>query len=130
MILPDIQPVNRIVIISVVLALTKGRKFCGETLPYFHTSLFPTIRVARVVLILTTKLDAPFVLPSFSLFSIFQLSSTVFAFSGLNTVGSFLTFSVLFLLLCYFNILLFMALSCVYSFKKVYTIMLASLKLR
>jgi len=32
------------------------------------------------------------------LISIFQLSSTVFAFSGLNTVGSSLTFSVLFLL--------------------------------
>ena len=53
-----------------------------------------------------------FVLPSsFSLFTIFKLSSTVFAFSGLNTVASSLTFSVLFLLLCYFNILfLFMAL--------------------
>ena len=49
-----------------------------------------------------------FVLPSsFSLFSIFQLSSTVFAFSGLNTVGSSLTFLVLFFLLCYFNIIFF-----------------------
>jgi len=47
----------------------------------------------------------------FSLFSIFQLSSTVFAFSGLNTAGNSLTFSVLFLLLCYFNnLFLFMAL--------------------
>jgi len=46
-----------------------------------------------------------FVLPSFSLFSIFQLSRTVFAFSGSNTVRSSLTFSVLFLLVCYFNIL-------------------------
>jgi len=55
-----------------------------------------------------------FVLPSFSLFSIFQLSSTVFAFSGLNTVGSSLRFSVLFLLLCYFNIL-FYSWHCVYS---------------
>jgi len=52
-----------------------------------------------------------FVLPSFSLFSIFQLSSTVFAFSGLNIVGSSLPFSVMFLLLRYFNIIfLFMAL--------------------
>ena len=48
-----------------------------------------------------------FVLPSFSFFSMFQLSSTVFAFLGLNTVGSSLTFSVLFLLLCYFNILFY-----------------------
>ena len=61
-----------------------------------------------------------FVLPSFSLFSIFQLSSTVFAFSGLNTVGSSLTFGVLFLLLCYFNILfLFMAL-CLFIVNSVY----------
>jgi len=52
-----------------------------------------------------------FVLPSFSLFSIFQLSSTVFAFSSLNTVSSSLTFSALFLLLCYFIItFLFVAL--------------------
>jgi len=42
-----------------------------------------------------------FVLP-FSLFTIFQVSSTVFAFFGFSTVGSFLTFSVLFLLFCYF----------------------------
>jgi len=48
-----------------------------------------------------------FVLPSFSFFSMFQLSSTVFAFLGLNTVGSSLAFSVLFLLLCYFNILFY-----------------------
>jgi len=52
-----------------------------------------------------------FVLPSFSLFTIFQLSSTVFACIGLSTVGSCLTISALFLLFCYFNILfLFMAL--------------------
>jgi len=55
-----------------------------------------------------------FALPSFSLFSIFQLSSTVFALSGLNTEGSSLTFNVLFLLLCYFNIL-FYSWHCVYS---------------
>jgi len=61
-----------------------------------------------------------FVLPSFSLFSIFQLSKTVFAFSGLNTVGSSLTFSVLFLLLCYFNIIfLFMEL-CLFIANSVY----------
>jgi len=61
-----------------------------------------------------------FVLPSFSLFSIFQLSSTVFAFSGLNTVGSSLTFNVLFLSLCYFNILfLYMAL-CLFIVNSVY----------
>jgi len=61
-----------------------------------------------------------FALPSFSLFSIFQLSSTVFAFLGLNTVGSSLTFSVLFLLLCYFNIIfLFMAL-CLFIVKIAY----------
>jgi len=42
-----------------------------------------------------------FVLPSFSLFSIFQLSSTVFAFSGLNTVGSSLTFSVVLIALLF-----------------------------
>jgi len=61
-----------------------------------------------------------FVHPSFSLFSIFQLSSTVFAFPGLNTVGSSFTFSVLFLLLCYFNILfLFMAL-CLFIVNSVY----------
>jgi len=60
------------------------------------------------------------VLPSsFSLFSIFQLSSTVFAFSGLNTIGSSLTFSVLFLLL-YFNIpFLFIAL-CLFTVNNVY----------
>jgi len=53
-----------------------------------------------------------FVLPSsFSLFTIFQLSIAVFAFFGLSTIGSSLTFIVLFLLFCYFNILiLFMAL--------------------
>jgi len=60
----------------------------------------------------------------FTLFSIFQLSSTVFAFLGLNTVaygvGSSLTFSVLFLLLCYYNILfLFMAL-CLFIVNSVY----------
>jgi len=62
-----------------------------------------------------------FVLPSsFSLFSIFQLSSTVFAFSGLNTIGSSLTSIVRFLLLCYFNILfLFMAL-CLFIVNSVY----------
>jgi len=43
-----------------------------------------------------------FVLPYFVLLSIFQLSNTVFAFSGLNTVGSSLTLSVLFLLLLLF----------------------------
>jgi len=60
-----------------------------------------------------------FVLPSFSLFSIFQLSSTVFAFLGLNTVGSCLTFNDLFLLLCYFNIIfLFMAL-CLFTVNSV-----------
>jgi len=64
------------------------------------------------VLILTSNLILDFVLPSsFSLFTISQLSSTVFAFFGLSTIGSSLTFSVLFLLFCYFNILfLFMAL--------------------
>jgi len=69
-----------------------------------------------------------FVLPSsFSLFTIFQLSSTVFTFSGLNTVGSSLTFSVVFLLFCYFNILfLFMPLclfiaNCVYYANKLIT---------
>jgi len=42
-----------------------------------------------------------FVLPaSFAFFTIFQLSSTVFAFFDLSTVGSSLTFSVLFLF-CY-----------------------------
>jgi len=61
-----------------------------------------------------------FALPSFSLFSIFQHSSTVFAFLGLNTVGSSLTFTVLFLLLCYFNIaFLFMAL-CLFIVNSVY----------
>jgi len=59
-----------------------------------------------------------FVLPSFSLFSIFQLSSTVFAFLGLNTVGSSLTFSVLFLLLCYFNILFLFIVNSVYFANK------------
>jgi len=44
-----------------------------------------------------------FVLPSSSsLFTIFQLSSTAFGFFGLSTIGSSLTFSVLFLLFCYF----------------------------
>jgi len=57
---------------------------------------------------------------SFSLFSIFQLSRIIFAFSGLNTVGSSLTFSVLFLLLCYFNIpFLFMSL-CLFIVNSVY----------
>jgi len=52
--------------------------------------------------------------------SAFQLSSTVFAFSGLNTVGSSLTFNVIFLLLCYFKILfLFMAL-CLFIVNSVY----------
>jgi len=37
------------------------------------------------------------------MFSIFQLSRTVFAFSGFNTAGTSITSSVLFLLLCYFN---------------------------
>ena len=59
---------------------------------------------------------------SFSLFSIFQLSSTAFAFSGLNTVaysvGSSLTFSVLFLLLCYFNNLFLFILNNVYYANK------------
>jgi len=61
-----------------------------------------------------------FVLPFFSLFTIFQFSSTVFAVTGLNTVGSSLTFSVLFLLLSYFNIIfLFMAL-CLFIVNSVY----------
>jgi len=42
-----------------------------------------------------------FVLPSsFSLYTIFQLSSTVSDVIGLSTIGSSLTFSVLFLLFC------------------------------
>jgi len=60
-----------------------------------------------------------FVLLSFSLFSIFQVSSTVFAFLGLNIVGSSLTFSVLLSLLCYFNILFFMA-QCLFSVNSIY----------
>jgi len=55
-----------------------------------------------------------------SLFSIFQLSSTVFAFSGLNTVGSSLTFSVPFLLLCYFNILFLFITLCLFIVNSVY----------
>jgi len=62
-----------------------------------------------------------FVLPSsFSMFGIFQLRSTVFAFSGLNTVGSSLTFSVLFLLLCYFNILFLFMAQCLFIINSVY----------
>jgi len=62
-----------------------------------------------------------FVLPSsFSLFTIFQISSTVFPFFSFSTVGSSLTFNVLFLLFCYFNILfLFMAL-CLFIANSVY----------
>ena len=62
-----------------------------------------------------------FVLPSsFSLLSIFQLSSTAVAFSDLNTVGSSLTFRALFLLICYFDIIfLFMAL-CSFIVNSVY----------
>ena len=57
---------------------------------------------------------------SFSLFTIFQHSIAVFAFFGLSTTGSSLTFIVLFLLFCYFNILfLFMAL-CLFIAKGVY----------
>ena len=56
-----------------------------------------------------------FVLPSsFSLFTIFQLSSTVFAFYGLSTVSSSLTFSVLFLLFCYFDILFLFMVLCLF----------------
>ena len=47
--------------------------------------------------------------------------NTVFDFSGLNIVGSSLTFSVLFLLFCYFNIL-FYSWHCVYLLYTVYTI--------
>jgi len=56
----------------------------------------------------------------FFLFIVQHLSNTVFAFSGLNTVGSSLTFRVLFLLLCYFKMLfLFMAL-CLFIVNSVY----------
>jgi len=43
-----------------------------------------------------------FVLPSFSVLTIFQLSSTVYAFFVVSTVSSSLSLSVLFLLFCYF----------------------------
>ena len=57
------------------------------------------------------------------LFIVQHLSTfnTVFDFSGLNIVGSSLTFSVLFLLFCYFNIL-FYSWHCVYLLYTVYTI--------
>jgi len=61
-----------------------------------------------------------FALPSFSLFSIFQLSSTVFAFLGLSTVGSSLTFSVLFLWLYYFSILFLFTALCLFIVNSVY----------
>ena len=44
---------------------------------------------------------------SFHCVTIFKLLSTVFAFFGSSTIGSSLTFSALFLLFCYFNILFF-----------------------
>jgi len=59
---------------------------------------------------------------SFSLFTIFQLSCTVFAFFGLSTIGSSLTFSVLFLLFGYSNIL-FYSWHCVHSLQTVYTML-------
>jgi len=45
-----------------------------------------------------------------------------FTFLGLNTVGSSLSFSFLFLLLCYFNIL-FYSWHCVSSFQAVHTML-------
>ena len=50
----------------------------------------------------------------------FNFQALFFAFWGLNTAGSSLAFSVLFCLLCYFNILfLFMAL-CLFIVNSVY----------
>jgi len=43
-----------------------------------------------------------FVLPFHFLFTVFQLSSVVFAFFVVSAVSSSLSFSVLFLLFCYF----------------------------
>jgi len=62
------------------------------------------------------------------LFTIFQLSSTVFAFFALSTIGGSLSFSVLFLLFCYFNIL-FYSWHCIYSLQTVYAMLTSSVNI-